>query len=78
MNPHSAPGHNTPDQTDNAADWLEDYIENMLLDARNGDINVERDAHQVAAHIRAGIRDDIVNGEGNWPTAQRDTPLGRV
>lgn len=47
----------------------------MLLDARNGDINVERDAHQVAAHIRAGIRDDIVNGEGNWPTAQRDTPL---
>lgn len=43
----------------------------MLLDARNGDINVERDAHQVAAHIR----DDIANGEGNWTPAHSDRPL---
>ncbi|MGV7303104.1 hypothetical protein PJK45_28065 [Mycobacterium kansasii] len=61
--------------THDEAKWLDDYIANVLLDARNGDINVERDAYEAAIHIRDGIRDDIVNGKGNWLAARRDTPL---
>lgn len=68
-----------PQHTHDEATWLDDYIANVLLDARNGDINVERDALDdaldVANRIRAGIRDDIANGEGNWLAAKPDTPL---
>lgn len=46
----------------------------MLLDARNGDINVKRDALDDALDVANHIRDDIANGEGNWLAAKPDTP----
>lgn len=75
MNTQSPHARHTDLEANNVADWLDDYIANVLLHARNGDINVERDAYDVTTHIRSGIRSDIVNGKGNWMAAQRDTPL---
>ena len=58
-------------------DWLDDYIENMLLDARNGYLNVERDAHEVVAHIRRTIRDDIRSDKGGWIAGRHDSELAQ-
>lgn len=69
MNTHTSQVHNANDEANNAANWLDDYIQNVLLDVRNGDINVERDASKVATHIRQRIRDDVID-----KGTHRDTP----